>query len=299
MNTSVRESLPPEPTSVAPSGEAMLAVYGRPVTWKMLVLTAALLLVLMSASAAGIVWWVWHNMAAQVVLHEQQALVRLPETLAVEAAVNQRVQVSVDTVLPVTVPVDQTLTLPITQALPVRVSIDTAVPIAVDVPVRQSIRVDQVVEVDGQVATRVMGIPMTVPVKGRIPVKADVPIDVVIPVRHTVPVVLNTEATVRLREPLRAHVQAEIQTQVPIRESLSVPVMAPVQATLTFPQRRVQAGLDLMDVTVPFSDVSFAPRDGTAAAAWWARHVARPPVSSAGPASAPTPEPGGPSGPRP
>jgi len=144
-----------------------------------------------------------------------------------------------------------------------------------------------------------MGIPMTVPVKGRIPVKADVPIDVVIPVRHTVPVVLNTEATVRLREPLRAHVQAEIQTQVPIRESLSVPVMAPVQATLTFPQRRVQAGLDLMDVTVPFSDVSFAPRDGTAAAAWWARHVARPPVSSAAPASAPTPEPGGPSGPRP
>lgn len=285
VNTPVRESPPSEPTLPAPSGEAMLAVYGRPVTWKMLVLTAALLILLMSASAAGIVWWVWENMAARVVLHEQDALVRLPESLAVQATVGQQVQVSIDTVLPITVPIDQVLTIPITQALPVRVSIDTQVPIALDVPVRQSIRVDQVVEVDGQVATRVLGIAMTVPVKGRIPVKADVPIDVVIPVRHTVPVVLITDATVRLRDPLRAHVQAQIKTQVPIRESLSLPVTRPVHATLRFPQRQVAAGLDLLDMTVPFNDVSFAPRDGTAAAGWWARHVT--PVPAASGASGP------------
>lgn len=277
VNTRVSSSVPSasaEPVAPMASDPAMLAVYGRPVTWRMLILTALVLLVLMAVSAVGVVWWVWHNMAAQVLLQEQVAQVRLPERLAVQAVVSERLQVAVNETLPVTVPIDQTLTIPIREALPVQVTVDTQVPIALEVPVRQTIMLDQVVEVDTQVSTRVLGIAMKVPVRGRIPVKAEVPIDVVIPVRHTLPVVLQTEALVRLQEPLRAHVKTQIETQVPIQRTLSLPLTAPVQAQLTFPERTVTAGLHLLDLTVPFSAVSFAPRDGTWAAAWWAqRHT--------------------------
>lgn len=46
----------------------MLAIYGRTVTWKHLIITAVLLLILMGAGAAFVTWWIWQNMAAQVVL---------------------------------------------------------------------------------------------------------------------------------------------------------------------------------------------------------------------------------------
>lgn len=262
-------------TALPPDGAAMLAVYGRPVTWRMLVLTAVVLLVLMATSAFGVVWWVWHNLAARVVIQEQQALVQLPPELAVRAAVSEQVQVTIDEVLPITVPIDQTLTIPLNDTLPVRVSIDTTLPIAIDVPVRQVIPLDQVVDVDATVRTKVLGIPMTVPVKGRIPIKADVPLDVVIPVRHTLPLVLSTDAQVRLQEPLRVKVNTLIQAQVPIQRQLSLPINEPVQATLSFPQRTVSAGLQLLDLTVPFTAVSFAPREGTMAAQWWSDRFPR------------------------
>jgi hypothetical protein len=65
---------------------------------------------------------------------------------------------------------------------------------------------------------------------------------------------------VRLTEPLRTTVDTVIEAQVPVRESLSLPVTAPVSARLTFPQQTVRAGLDLLDLTVPFEDVTLAPR---------------------------------------
>lgn len=238
----------------------MLAIYGRTVTWKHLIITAVLLLILMGVGAAFVTWWIWQNMAAQVVLKEQQADIVLPKELAVQAAVNQRVRIQVDQTLPVRVPIHQDLTIPLKEAIPINVSIDTMVPISIDVPIKHVVRVDQVVQLDTQVKTRILGIPVTVPIQGRIPVKAEVPVDLVIPVRQNLPVALVTPATVRLTEPLRTTVDTVIEARIPVHESLSLPVTAPVNATLSFPQQRVRAGLDLLDLTVPFDSVTLAPR---------------------------------------
>jgi hypothetical protein len=238
----------------------MLAVYGRPVTWRHLIVTAALLLILMSGLALVAAWWAWHNLAAQVVLKEQQADILLPHSLAVQATVNRKVQIQVDQTLPVRVPIHQTLSIPLTEPIPIKVSVDTVVPISIDVPVQHVIKVDQVVELDTQVKTRVLGIPMTLPIQGRIPVKADVPIDLVIPVRKQLPVVLVTSAMVRLTEPLRTQIDTVVEARVPIHEAMSLPLTAPVSAVLTFPQQHVQAGLNLLDLTVPFEAVTLAPR---------------------------------------
>lgn len=238
----------------------MLAVYGHVITWKHLILTAGLLLVLMTLLAGGLAWWGWQNLAASVVLREQQADIRLPPSLAVEATVTRDVQVRIDQTLPVRVPIRQDLLIPLPHAIPVKVSIDTEVPIAIDVPVRQTVRIDQTIDVNADVRTRVLGIPLTLPIQGRVPVQADVPIDVRIPVRHTLPVALVTEAEVRLTEPLRAHVDTVIEAEVPLRESLKLPVTRPLSARLTFPERTVRAGLSLMAVTVPLESVTLGRR---------------------------------------
>lgn len=241
----------------------MLAVYGHVVTWKHLVITAVLLVLLMAGLAAGVAWWAWHNVAARVVLREQQALVRLPEELRVQASLSRKVVVKVDQVMPVRVPIHQDISIPLKDSIPVQVSIDTVVPINLMVPVKHVFKLDQVIDVDSTVRTRVLGIPLTLPVKGQVPVRADVPIDIEVPVKQDLPVALTTRAHVRITEPLRTRIDTVIEARVPIRESLALPVSTPVSARLTFPQQRVEAGLDLMELTVPFEAVSLGLRQRT------------------------------------
>lgn len=234
------------------------------VTWKALILTSLMLLALMTVLAAGAAWWAFGHMAARVVLHDQPADIRLPESLAVKAAVSKDIHVRVNQVLPVRVPIDETLLIPMPEAIAVKVHVETSVPIALDIPVEHTVVIDQAFDLDTTVQTRVLGIPINLPIKGRVPLKAQVPVKLVVPVRQTLPVVLDVPATVRLSEPIRARVQTVIEARIPIRESLQLPVTEPVQATLTFPQQRVQASLQRMDITLPFDAITLAPTSGWA-----------------------------------
>lgn len=249
----------------AQAARPMLAVYGHVVTWKHLVLTAVLLVLLMAALAAGVAWWAWQNLAARVVLREQQALVRLPDELSVQASLTRKVLVQVDQVMPVRVPIQQDISIPLKDPIPVQVSIDTVVPVNLSVPVKHVFKLDQVIDVDSTVRTRVLGIPLSLPVKGQVPVRAEVPIDITVPFKQDLPVALTTQAHVRITEPLRTRIDTVIEAKVPIRESLALPISEPVTARLTFPQQQVEAGLDLMDLTVPFESVSLGLRRRPAA----------------------------------
>ena len=252
----------------------------KPVTWRTLILTAALLLLLMTALAAGAGWWAWNHLVAQVALKEQTALIKLPEQLAVRAAVSNRVQFKVDERLPVRVPISQALSIPITEPIPIKVAVDTMVPIDLEVPVKHVLKVDQAIDLDAKVQTRVLGFNVTLPIKGRVPLRADVPVDIVIPVRKQIPVSLNMPAVVRLPEPLHAQVDTVFETTIPIKQSMSLPVTAPVDATLTFPGQVVEAGLQLVRLDLPFDAIRVLPRE---APPWWPKQwpVAGPVASGA------------------
>jgi hypothetical protein len=228
-----------------------------PVTWRALILTAVGLSLLMAALTAAIGWWAWKNLATKVVLRDQQVDIVMPSELAVRATVSNEVQVRLDQVMTVRVPIHETLIIPMNTAIPLKVSIDTTVPIHLDVPVEHVLHVDQTMDLDTQVKTRILGFSVTVPIKGKVPLKADIPISLVIPVRKELPVSLTAPAMVRLTEPLKAQVDTVVTARVPIRETLSMPVTAPVNAMLTFPQQHVTAGLSLLDMTLPFDAITF------------------------------------------
>lgn len=241
----------------------------KSVTWRTLILTVALLLLLMTALAAGAGWWAWNHLVAQVALKEQKALIKLPEQLAVRAAISNRVQVRIDERLPVRVPISQALSIPITEPIPIKVAVETTVPIDLEVPVKHVLKVDQSIDLDARVQTRLLGFNVTLPIKGRVPLRADVPVDLVIPVHKQIPVSLNMPAVVRLPEPLRAQVDTVFETTIPIRQSMSLPVTAPVDAVLTFPGQTVEAGLQLVRLDLPFDAIRVLPRE---APPWWPAH---------------------------
>ena len=212
-------------------------------------------------------------------LAEQVGQVELPSSLAVRAAVTSKVRVQVDHVLPVRVPLRQTLSIPIPDPIQVNAQLQTTVPVDLEVPVKQVLHVDQEYDLDTRVKTRVLGLPITLPIQGKVPLKLDVPVDLVIPVHQRLPLQLTLPATVRITEPLNARIDTVLQTQVPIHEALALPVTAPVEAVLTFPQRDVQAGLKLIDARLPLSALTLGPVSKAAGPAS--------PASAAVPRSAP------------
>lgn len=235
-----------------------------PVTWKALILTSVVLVVLMTTLAAGIGWWALGHMAARVTLRDQPADIRLPSELAVQATVSRAVEVKVNQVLPVRVPIDELVSIPIDQVVPVKVHVETAVPLSVDIPFEHTFQIDQVIDLDTTVKTKVLGFSVNLPIKGQVPLKAQVPVSLVVPIRHTVPVVLDVPAQVSLPEPIQARVKTVIEAKIPIRESLQLPVTEPVQATLTFPQQQVHASLVHTEVLLPFDSITLAPTSGWA-----------------------------------
>lgn len=232
------------------------------VSWRTLLWSALGLFSLMTTLAAGAGYWAWQNLVAQVALNDQAALVRLPSELAVRASVTNKVQVRVDQTLRVRVPVHETLMIPIKEAIPLMVNLDTSIPIDLDVPIQQTLHVDQVFDLDTQVQTKILGIPITVPVQGKVPVKADVPINLVIPVRKQLPISLSAPASIRLLEPLQAQVDTVLDTQVPIRGSFDLPVTSAVNAQLTFPSQTVEAGLSKMNIALPLDAVHLGLKKG-------------------------------------
>ncbi|HRH16296.1 MAG TPA: hypothetical protein PLS22_02465 [Aquabacterium sp.] len=254
----------------------MSKIAAAPVTWKALILTSVVLVVLMSVLAGVGAYWAFHHMSARMVLHDQPAAIRLPSSLAVKAALSKAVHVRVDHDLPVRVPIDETLVLPMSQALPVKVQVQTQVPIALDVPFEHVMQIDQAIDLDTSVQTRILGFAVTVPIKGRVPLKASIPIKLVIPVRQTIPVVLDVPASVQMLDPIRARVQTVIEARVPIRESLQLPVTEPVDATLTFRDPLVHASLQRMDINLPFDAITLSPTAGWAH--WWPRAAPVPTV---------------------
>lgn len=230
------------------------------VTWRTLIFTAVALLLLMTVIAGAAGYWAWGHLAAQVVLRDQVADVNLPKELEVRATVSNKVQVKLDQMIHVKVPIHEELTVPITEPIPLTVSVETTVPIHLDVPVEHMLHVEQVIDLDTTVKTRILGFPITLPIKGKVPLKADVPINLVIPVRKQLPISLTTPALIRMTEPLKVRVDTVLDTRVPIRETMSLPVTSAVNATLTFPGKRVEAGLERMDITLPLDAIHLGPK---------------------------------------
>lgn len=236
----------------------------NPVTWRGLLLSALLLFLALCAATAGALWWGWQHLSARVTLGPQQAVIELPQELDVRAAVDNAVRVKIDQELPVRVPIRQTLSIPITDPIPLQVSVDTTVPIDIVVPVEHVLHIDQSFDIDTTVKARVLGIPVNVPIQGKVPLKADVPVSLKIPVKRELPVSLKTAATVRLTEPLNPRIDTVIEARIPVRETLSLPVTAPVDARLRFPRQQVQAGLAAMQVDLPLQAVELRRRDPSA-----------------------------------
>jgi len=244
------------PSHDTPTAARLDRTVSRTELWVSLLLLLLCLLALTLAVGA----WVWQNLSAQTVLRDHEAQVVMPAELAVQARVEDKVDVRLDHTLTVSVPFRDRLSIRIADPLSVQARLQTQVPLDILVPVDQALELDQVIDIDTRVRTRVLGLPVTVPIQGQVPLKASIPIRVDIPIKQSIPVSLDVPVTVHLLEPLIAHADTQFKVRVPLRADLRVPVTQPVQAVLSFPQAHIPIGIERLDVDMPLRDLHLTMR---------------------------------------
>lgn len=229
----------------------------------LLVCGGFLLLLISVTAAAG--FWLLNETKARFLLREQTGWIRLPESLDVAASINNAMQVHVDQVIPAQVPVKQGIDIPVPGDINALVTVDTRVPVAMTVAVNDTLRIDQTIPVDTEVEVTVAGVALNLPIKGDIPIKANVPLNLTIPFSDQVPLQFTAPVVLRLHEPLHAELDTVLDTEIPIKGTLEMPVTSQLQATLNFPPEPVEAGLYYLDLSLPLNEVEFSLREGDTA----------------------------------
>ncbi|MFL1466630.1 hypothetical protein [Marinobacter sp. HN1S83] len=223
---------------------------------------AGVLLILAIALGITGAYWLWKNVGAELLLRDQQAKVSIPRPMAVGIDILDSLDIELDTVLSTTVPIDQTLTLPIRDTLNVSVTFDSAVPIQMVVPLRQNIELDQTIAVDGNVEVKALGKWFELPLRGELPVKATIPLDEEIAIDQMVDLKFTAPAQVELLESLQVPLKVDIATDIPLKTEMSVPVRSRINAYATILEP-ADALLAEMDLELPIREIglSWSPQD--------------------------------------
>lgn len=197
---------------------------------KGLIIGAGFLLLATVILGTFIAWWTWRNLEAELLLRDQQAKVIVPNPMKVGIDILNDLDIFLDTKIHTKVPIDQTLTLPIRNTLKVRVGFDNTVPIKMNVPIHNTIHLDQKVPVDGKVRAKILGMWLTLPIKGELPVKADIPININVPVDQKVHLAFTAPARVKLLSDLKVPLKTTITTTIPLKSAMKVPVRSRLDA---------------------------------------------------------------------
>lgn len=223
-------------------------------TGKGLLWGAGLILIAAIIGGALVGWWVFRNVDAHLLLRQQTATVSLPGNIPIKAKVLNNLDITLDTKLKTRVPVNQTITVPIRDTLHVQVAFDHDVPIKLKVPVHAMIPVDQTIPIDSTVKVDVLGVPVTLPIKGNVPIKTQIPVNLTIPVDQQVHLKFTAPADVTLDEPIKLPLKTAIDTVVPIHGHLSVPLKSDLVATARIPGK-MQVVIDKADLKLSLSSL--------------------------------------------
>ena len=213
-------------------------------TWLAIAGTVLILALVLGALGA---FWLWKNLGAELLLRNQQAKVAIPEPMAVGIDILDSLDIELDTVLSTTVPIDQTLTLPIRMV----------------VPLRQNILLDQTIAVDGEVEVKALGQWFELPLRGELPVKATIPLNEEIEIDQMVDLKFTAPAQVELLDSLEVPLKVDIATDIPLKTRMSVPVRSRINAYATILEP-ADALLAEMDLELPIREIglSWAPKEG-------------------------------------
>lgn len=168
--------------------------------------TSLLILLLLLSAALAIGGWLGRA-SVRVPMDGQELRVRIPGTLPVQVEVldARGLEAAVDA---------RGIPVRLAETLKLRIDLDTEVPLALTVRYRGQIPVRAQVPVDTTMQTRVLGVPMSLPVKGTIPLDLDLPVDLAIPIEQPVRLKFSAPITARVDQTVHIPLKAELDARI-------------------------------------------------------------------------------------
>lgn len=183
------------------------------VSWRGLLLTLALLVVVSAAAGAGAAYWVMQRYALHMPLRTQTLSVRLPAELPVEVEIlPQAPEATADDP-------GQTFPVRVNDTFSTTVRVNTRFPLKMNVPFRGEIPVDLDLPVSTTIRTRVLGVPLELPVEGEIPLHFRLPVDLVIPIDQTLPMKFDLPVSTRIDQTVNVEVRAQQHARIRLRDA--------------------------------------------------------------------------------
>ncbi|MGB0956427.1 MAG: hypothetical protein ACPGZP_10560 [Panacagrimonas sp.] len=212
-----------------------------------------LVLVLASLAGAAMAYLVMTRVDLELMLRDQPATVIVPEPITATASVNGPIGLRLNDTIGTTVPINQSVTIPIRDTLNIVAYFKGSVPLKMNVRLVDEIALNQVVAVDTTIDAYLPALKSTiqVPIRGKIPINTTVPVDLVIPVDQMVDLDFTTPVTAQIDQQLTVPLMTQIDAAVPIDADMNVPVLNDLHAVINMPAGPSKVVITEADLSLP------------------------------------------------
>lgn len=224
-----------------------------------------LLLVLIGAAIGAVLAgvWVFGNVKAKLLVTDTPAMALVPQQFEVSATILNNLDIALNGKVHTTVPVNQTLSVPVNEPLELRITFDAYVPIQLNVEVNKTITIDQQMAIDTVLQADLLGDTFPLPIRGEFPVTAEVPLHMIIPVNQMVHLKFTAPIQARLKQPLEVPLNTVIAADVPLKTRMSVPINNALQAIVQLPSAALPVEIVYADLNIPLSSLRMELADTT------------------------------------
>ncbi len=197
-----------------------------------------------SMLAAFLFWRELQDIRQWQMVVRESIPIDITENFRVDAAIHHQFPVRLDTKIPVNFPVSSVVQIPIRETFMIPLEKTFTVVLNTPLRLKDTIRVSTNLPLDIMVETKVLGIPMTIPVKGVIPLNLDLPVDQDINVLGEVLVNLKNPLPVEIDHVVEAPLDFMVEGIMPLDTTIQAPVEGTLDCTIRA-QEPLQVDIEL------------------------------------------------------
>jgi len=198
----------------------------------------------------------------RIKLKEQTINAQIAGSIPVRADINETFHIPFKSNLPIRVPIKQDLLVPFDNIITVPVEVDTYIPLDLTVHFETEIPVNSSVPIDTNVQTRVLGVPVSVPVKGQLPIRLVIPVEKDIPIHETLRLKFNSPVKAHLKNVFRVPIDTMVSSDIALDQKLTIPIKTSIDVRASLEGQLPEVHMMENNIDIGLDQVSLV-RGGT------------------------------------
>ncbi|WP_028314807.1 hypothetical protein [Desulfatibacillum aliphaticivorans] len=191
------------------------------------------ILTIVLIAALGLMWRELSQLKEWQVHLQKSLPITFTEDFRVDAAIDHEFPIKIEADIPIQFPVTSVVRIPIKETF--LIPLNKTFPVMLDQPLRlkDTVKVRAIIPIDTEFEAKVLGVTMTVPVKGSVPLDIDVPLDQEIRIPNELMVMLQEPLPVSINQTVDAPLDFVINGNLPLDAVINAPVKGVLDCGIT------------------------------------------------------------------